>query len=358
MPPRSDLSFLRLAAPAALVLGLAACSDEGAAPIKAAATEALPVRLATVGAAQDSAELHATGTVRLKRETALGFNTNGRLAQVLVLEGQGVRPGQLLARLDPTGVDAASEAARAEAVRAEADLKRLRKLAAEGWITKPRLEAAEAAASAARARVEQTGFDARFASIVAPTGAVVLRRQAEPGQMLSAGQPVVTIGELSSGYVLRIPMSDADLVRLRLGQTALVTIPALGAAPVAATVSEIGARGDDRTGTFQVELRLPKMPGLRSGLIGDAAIRAGAAPGSAPATALAVPATAVFAARADEGFVYVYDPAAGVVRARMVALGPIDDRGIVITRGLKPGERVVTSGPDRLRDGAPVKVAA
>lgn len=353
MPPRPVSWLLCCAAPA--LLGLAACSDEAAAPIKAAAAEPVPVRLVAVGAAPGGTELNVTGTVRLKRETALAFNTNGRLAQVMVLEGQGVRPGQMLARLDPTGIDAASEAARAEAARAEADLKRLRKLAAEGWITKPRLEAAEATATAARARVEQTAFDVRFANIQAPTAAVVLRRQAEPGQMLTAGQPVVTIGELSSGYVLRVPMSDSDLVRVRLGQSALVSIPALGPAPVPATVSEIGARGDDRTGTFQVELRLPALPGLRSGLIGDAAIRANAA-AAAPA-ALTVPAAAVFAARADEGFVYVYDPAARVVRARMVALGPIDDRGIVITRGLKAGEQVVSSGPDRLHDGAPVKVA-
>ena len=358
MPPRSAPHLPRRAVPVlAIALILAACSDESAAP-PVAAPEPVPVRLTAVGAAPGGGELQATGTVRLKRETALAFNTNGRLAQVMVLEGQSVRPGQMLARLDPTGIEAASEAARAEAARAEADLQRLRKLAADGWITKPRLEAAEATATAARARVEQTAFDVRFANILAPTAAVVLRRQAEPGQMLTSGQPVVTIGELSSGYVLRIPMSDSDLVRVRLGQTALVTIPALGPTPVPATVSEIGARGDDRTGTFQVELRLPAVPGLRSGLIGDAAIRAAPAPTATAATALTVPAAAVFDARADEGFVYVFDPAAKVVRARLVTLGPVDDRGIVITRGLKPGEKVVTSGPDRLHDGAAVKVAA
>ena len=334
---------------------LAGCSPDK--PQAAAQpAEPLHVTLVEVEPAAGTGSLAVTGTVRLKRETALGFNTNGRLAELGVLEGQSVRPGQMMARLDPTGIDAASASARAEAVRAQADLQRLRKLAGEGWVTRPRVESAEATAAAAVARVNQTAFDVRFAHIVAPTAAVVLRRQAEPGQIIAAGQPVVTIGELASGFVLRVPLSDADLARVRVGQGASVVLPALGPQPVAATVSEIAARGDDRTGTFQVELRLPPATGMRSGLIGDAHIHVGGVTGAA--TMLAVPATAVFAARADEGFVYVYDPARRTVHARLVGIGGLSDSGITITHGLQPGERVVRSAPDQLRDGMPVTTGA
>ena len=337
----------------AALLALAACA--GKTPPAPVAEERVAVALATVEPAGGGGALDITGTVRLKRETLLGFNTPGRIAAIAAREGERVAAGELLARLDPTGLDAASSSAKADAVRAAADLKRMEALSGQGWVTRARVESAQAAAIAASSRVAQAGFDARLGRIVAPAGGVILRRAAEPGQMVAAGTPVLTLGETGSGYVLRLPVSDADLSAVRLGQLAAVTLPALSLAPVAATVSEIAARGDERTGTFQVELRLPPVAGLRSGLIGTAKLRLG---GQGPANGpVAVPAGAVFAARADEGFVYVFDAATNTVKARLVQVGEIDDRAITVTSGLKLGERVVRSGVDRLRDGAPVTVA-
>jgi len=182
---------------------------------------------------------------------------------------------------------------------------------------------------------------------------MVLRRLAEPGQIAQPGQTIVEIGEVTSGFMLDVPMADSDLSRLRVGQPADVRIAALGGAAIPATVAEIGARGAAGTGTFRVRLALAPVAGLRSGLVGEVALRL---PGSSGATTVSLPATAVFSARADEGFVYAYDAATGRVRLRKVALGPLGDDYLVITAGVAPGDRIVTSGPDRLRDGMRVKV--
>lgn len=220
-------------------------------------------------------------------------------------------------------------------------------------MTAPRVETAKAAAAAARARVDQAGFDVGLATIRAPSAGVILRRPAEPGQIVAPGQTVLLIGEVDSGYVMQLPLADSDLGRLRTGQPAVVSIPALGSAPITARVDEIGARGDDGTGTFRVRLALPMAPGLRSGLIGSARLPIAAAAGDA---SVLVPATAVFSARADEGFVYIHDATSGRIRLRQVAVGRVGDDGVVVTGGLQAGERVVSSGPDRLRDGMRVIV--
>jgi RND family efflux transporter MFP subunit len=345
---RSGLAALLLAASV-----LAACSGD-APPPPVVAEAPVPVALAVAVPAGGGSSLVISGTVRLKRETPLGFNTPGRIAAINVREGDRVGQGAVLARLDPTSLAAASSSARAEAERAEADLLRLENLFKKGWVTAPRVETARAAAVAARARVAQAGFDVGLATIRAPASGLILRRPAEPGQMVIPGQTVLILGEASSGYVLRVPLADADLARVQLGQLAAVSIPALGRVPLAGRVSEIGARGDDATGTFRVEVALPDRPGLRSGLIGSALLRFG---GEGPAGgAVNVPATAVFSARADEGFVYVYDARTGRVKLRQVSLGPLDDHALTITSGLAPGEQIVVSGPDRLRDGRLVKV--
>lgn len=335
-------------AAATLALALAACAAEepsakpqGERPALVAVTAAEPAAGGEI--------VRATGTVRAKRETALSFLTAGRIAAVLVEDGDRVAKGQLLARLDPVEVETSAAAARADAQRANADLKRVRELFEKGWAPRARVDAAEAAASAANARVAQTGFVQRYARIVAPTAGIVLRRHLEPGQSVQAGAPVVTIGEATGGYVLRAPLTDADLGRVKIGQPATVTLQALAGAPLAARVVEIGGRGDERTGTFEVELALPARPDLRSGLIGDARITTGGGAGGG----VVVPASAVWQARADQGFVYVVD-GQGRARSRLVGLGAVDDRRVVVTSGLAVGERVVTAGIDRLRDGGPV----
>lgn len=335
------------------LMGIAATVLAGCGGDAVPAAEAVqrPVLVALAEAQPASADdgVLASGTVRAKRETALSFMSPGRVAAIYVDDGQRVARGQLLAQLDPTTVGAGAASARAEAARAQAELRRTEALADKGWVTRARLEAAQATAAAAQAQVAATSFDVRFARIYAPAAGVVLRRHVEPNQTVSAGTPVVTVGEASGGFVLRVPLPDADLARVRVGQGAAVTIPALGTQPLAATVTEVAGRGDERTGTFEIELALPAAPGLRSGLIGEARVRV---PGDGGA--VAIPASAIWQARADEGFVYVIDPRTQAAKARLVQLGPVDDREVIVTGGLAPGERVVRAGVDKLRDGVKV----
>ena len=342
----------RAAAIAALT-ALAACGDSAAPPPKP--TPAQPVRVVAAQSVSGTAELEVSGTVRLKRETALAFNSPGRIAAILVREGDRVAAGQVLARLDTTSLGATQASAGAEVVRARADLKRAEDLFTKGWVTAPRVEQARATMVAAQARVRAAGFDVALAVLRAPTAGIVLARPGEPGQIAQPGQAILTIGEMGQGFVLRVPLADRDAARVRQGQPASVRIPALGPQVMQGQVSEVGARGDDGTGTFRVEVRLPANARLASGQIGSARLTLGPAEAGAP---LIVPTTAVFAARADEGFVYVLEPVTRRVRQRMVTLGAVVPDGVIVTGGLKAGENVATTGIDRLRDGQVVEVAA
>ena len=335
-----------------LTLLLSACGDsEPAAP---ATAPAQPVRVVAVQPVSGSAELDVAGTVRLKRETPLAFNSPGRIAAIDVREGDRVAAGQLMARLDTTALDASQASAAAEVVRAQAELKRAEDLFKKGWVAASDVERARSTAALAQARAREAGFDVSLAVLRAPAAGVVLARPGEPGQIVQPGHAVLIIGEMNEGFVLRLPLSDRDMARVRQGQPATVRIPALGPGTLAGTVSEVGARGDDGTGTFRVELKLPPDSRLASGQIGTARLVLGPAE---PGSPISVPATAVFSARADEGFVYVLDPQTRRVQQRQVMLGDVDAAGVAVTSGLQPGEQVVTTGVDRLRDGQVVELA-
>ena len=126
-----------------------------------------------------------------------------------------------------------------------------------------------------------------------------------------------------------------------------MTLAALDNVALIGSVVEIAGKADRATGTFTVEIALPDDPRLRSGQIGDAAIVAR----GGGAAVIAVPPTALFAARAGEAFVYVVDRTAKRVRLRRVRIGDADGETIAVTAGLQRGEWVATSRIDRLKDG-------
>ncbi len=356
--PKISLTY---AAGASLLLVMAGCSGGGDAPADPDAPErAVPVEVAVVGGGAPVAGDRISGTVRARREGAVGFSVPGVIASIAVNEGDRVRRGQVLAALDTREVSAGVGAAQAEVARAEAELARTRDLFGKGWVPKARLDSAEAAAAAARAQRESRGYALRYARITAPSDGVVLARLAEPGQIVGAGAPVLNVSQTGGGYVLQVALTDRQVVGLRAGQGVPVQIPALGDAPVIARVVQIAGRADDRTGTFRADLSLPGNAALRSGMIGEARLPASGAGGggdTASGAALAVPASAVWQARADQGFVFVVDDKARA-RAQRVTLGRVTDRDVAVLDGLTAGQRVIVGGLSQVREGFLVKPVA
>lgn len=331
---------------------LCSCGEENVAT-KTASDEVYPVQVMRVQPENLLRTLNAVGTVRYRRETTLGFTSSGKVASVRFDEGDFVKRGALLAALDSTVVGGDMSVASAERDRARADLERIRSLYADGWVTKARFEASEAAFKAADARVRQAGFASGNAQLYAPSNGVVLTRNVDPGQVVAVGTPVMVIGENDEGFVFRAPIVDRDASKLRIGMAADISIESLGGAPITATISEIDGRANEATGAFNVQFRLANRAQLRSGQIGTAAIQLPASESGA----LQIPASALFGVRTDEGLVYVV----GVnnrVETRNVAIDRVTDDFVIVTGGIKPGDVIVTSGGEKLRTGSKVRPVA
>ncbi len=329
---------------------LSACSSEKKA---AEPDKPLAVRVAEVGRADQINEIDVIGTALWRMETPLGFTSAGQISRVLVNEGDRVRRGQLLAVLDTTPVQADLAAAEAEARRSGSEVGRLSTLYKQGWVTKARLEAAQAGADTASAAVRARRFALETARIVAPSDGVILSRTAEPTQVIAAGVPVVTLGEAKSGYVFRAPMNDRLASTINIGSPAKVRFQAFGEEALQGRVVEIGGKAARATGTFDVEIGLPSDPRIRSGMIGTAKVVAGGGAMSFPR----LPAAAVIAPRAGEALVFVID-AKNIAKLRTVQIGDASDNGVEVKTGIAPGERVAVSGLDRLRDGMIVQPVA
>jgi RND family efflux transporter MFP subunit len=345
------LNFITYTRFAGVLIWTAALSSCNTAPDQKRATEETPtVRIALVQSASTVPEIKGIGTAAWRRETPLGFTTGGQIARVFVNEGDRVQRGQLLAILSTTPVEAELTAAEAEARRAASDAERLKGLYGKGWITKPRYETAQANAQASAAQVKARRFALETAKIIAPSGGVVLARLAEPTQVVAAGAPVVIIGEAAGGYVIRVPVNDRAAAVLNTGAPATIQFEALGATPLQGKIVEIGGKARQATGTFDVEIALPNVSGLRSGMIGVVSMIA-----STRVTNVRkfVPAATLMSPRAGEGLVYLID-GNNIARLRKVTLGETTDAGVEILTGLVGGERIALNGFEKIKDGSRV----
>ncbi len=331
-------------------LFLTACGG-GKPEAKATPEEILPVQVINVQPGSALRTISAVGTVRYRRETPLGFTTSGKVASVRFEEGDFVKRGALLAALDTTSVGADLSVARAERDRAESEYGRLATLYKDGWITKARFEAADAALKSASARVSQAGFASGTAQLYAPSSGVVLIRSAQPGQIVAAGSPALILGEADDGFIFRVPVIDKDAAKLRVGMAAQIIIDSLGATPIPATISEIDGRANEATGAFTIQFRLASRAKLRSGQIGTANITMPASEDGS----LQIPSSALFGVRTGEGLVYVVDPATKRVETRNVSIERLTDNAVIVSGGLKPGDNIVVSGIEKLHTGSRVR---
>lgn len=351
--------FQRAAAagPTALVLlvaagTLAACNR--AVPVATPSTEAAPVRVEEVHKASLAGSLRAVGLLRPATELRLAFKTGGAIGTVSVEQGQAVHAGQELARLQQDEVAAATAQARAVADKAQRDLERGRALFADEVATREQLEDLTTARDVARARLRATEFNARLSTIVAPASGIVLRRLAEPGELVAAGQPVLVLGDTSGGWIVSAALSDRDVVRVRPGDRAQVTFDAFAGRVFDATVTELSPAADPVTGTYEMKLAVSP-GGLRfvQGLVAKVEMT-----GNRGASVPVVPVQALLEANGSSAVVYVVAarPEQTVARRVPVRIGRLVGERVEVLGGLTGGERVVVDGASYLRDGEAVRV--
>ena len=347
-------SRLRFAA-LGLATVAAACSGDADArgrnvAATTAVTNAIAVRVAPITEDSAAQPVTATGVIGLRDEIALSFKIGGVVSQVLAREGESVPAGQLLATLDLREIDAQVAKAQSAAAKAERDLARVSRLQADSVATRQQLEDATTAAEVARADLQTAMVNRQYARIVAPASAVVLHRAAEPGELVSVGSPVLTLGSRSRGTVARVALPDRDVVRVRLGDPAVVRVDAKPGEALSGRVRQIAAASDPRTGTYAVEIAIDRPDGLSSGMIGRVEIVAHGAE-----HLRTVPIESLLEADGDRATLFALGPDGKAKRVSVEVAFVRGDQAAV--RGALQGiSRVVTDGAAYLDDGVSVKV--
>jgi membrane fusion protein, multidrug efflux system len=359
LPARLGQGAWRLSAISAVcaALCLSACSRQEAVqePVRA-------VKLLTVGGATLNVQGEYAAEVRARVESRLGFRVGGKLVQRQAEVGQRVNAGQLLAQIDAQDYQLGAQAAQAQAVAAQtqrdlalSDFKRYEALKAQNFISGAELERREATLKAAEATLAQAKAQARaqsnqagYAHLTATAPGVVTAVEAEIGQVVSAGQPVVRLAHDGPRDAV-FSVSEQAVLVFKPGQDMQAVLASTGQV-FKGRVREVGASADPVTRTYVVKLALDKAEKLPLGATLN--VLAAQLPGS-QAGALKLPTSAL---RQDGSAtaVWVLDEATMTVRSQSVEVGAIDGNEVVIASGLKAGQKVVSAGVHVLTAGQKV----
>lgn len=338
----------------ALVLAVALAACGGADDAPDAGMAATPVRVTEAQRQSLGTSLRTVGTIAPAEEIRLSFKTGGIVASIAVDPGDRVAAGQPLAALVQEEVAAAVAQARALADKAERDLERGRALFADEVATREQLDDLATARDVARAQLRTAEFNARFSRIEAPADGIVLRKLVEQDELVAPGQPVVVLGDTSGGWIVRASLADRDIVRVRTGDKASVTLDAYPGLQFDATVTELASAADPMTGTYEMKLAIdPQGRKFVQGLVAKVEMT-----GDPDAAVTVVPVQALLEADGTEAVVYVVATREEREVAERVAvrIGRLVGDRIEVLEGLQGGERVVTEGAAYLREGVPVRV--
>lgn len=355
--------LLRLAPPLLLAVLLSAlvsgCSKQAAAPEPERA-----VRTQLVSASTASASHEYAGEVKARVESRLSFRVNGKLLSRAVNLGDTVKAGQVLARIDAQDLKLAEaaamagvNAARTNRDQAGADYKRFVDLQRQGFISAAELERRDSAFKSAQAQLEQAkaqadvqGNQAGYAQLVADGAGVVTGVDAEPGQVLAAGTPVVRIAlDGPRDIVFAVPEDQVVRVKAAAALPGALNVRLWGGDKVyPLKLREVAAAADPVTRTFLVKADAGKLDVK----LGQSAIVVLNLPQTAGVIKL--PLAAVLQ-QSGKTSVWVLDGASMTVKPQAVQVAGAEGNEVIVAAGLTPGQEVVVAGVHVLNPGQKVR---
>ncbi len=313
--------------------------------------EFISVRVANVSKISSAEPITVSGLIVSDKEARMAFKTGGVIDKVYVKEGDAVKKGQLLAHLNLTEINAQVSQAHEGLNKLERDVKRVQSLYKDSVATLEQLQNVTTAYNVAKQNVEIADFNKNYSDIRATQNGRIIKKIMNEGELVGPGMPILYMtADGVTDWIVKVGVSDKDWVRLKIGDTANVTIDAYKEETFSAKITNKAVSIDPSSGLYQMELkffRLPKQ--LAYGLFATAKMQP-----SAARSYLSIPVDAILEGNGNRATVFVIEN--GKAIRRQVQTISIINGNVLISNGLQEGEQVITDGSAYLNDGIPVKI--
>jgi membrane fusion protein (multidrug efflux system) len=313
------------------------------------------VSSATVTSESWSNHLEAIGTITAVQGVTLTPEIPGVIRELLFESGSLVKAGDLLVRLDTSSEDAQLRAIEAQVELAQLSVNRQRNLRTNEAVSQAELDTAEATLKQTQANADNIRATIAKKHIRAPFAGQLGLRQVNLGQYLETGRPIVTLQSLATVYA-DFSLPQQALGQLRTGMTVRVTTDAYPDREFSGTLAVIAPELNESTRSLVLRANLANADfALRPGMFARMAVQL-----PERREALVIPGTCILSAPYGDSVFIIESsprtngPAGLTVRQQLVRLGPARGNFVVVEAGLKPGDKVVSSGLFKLQNGAAV----
>jgi len=324
------------------------CRNEPPAPAKEEATR---VKTVIVIPETISIPIHSSGILAASDEMKLSFKAGGIVSEINVMEGEKVRSGDILAKLNLSEINANVNIAASGYDKALRDRDRIKNLYEDTVATLEQYQNASTALEVAKSNLEIARFNLRHSTIKAPGDGIILKLLVKENELVSAGYPVFLFGVSGEGWKVKSGLSDRDIVRINQGDSAIITLDAYPGIRFPAEVEQIGGIANPLTGTYEIELSLNGSGyRLAAGFIAGVDVF--------PArriTVLKVPVGAIVDADGETGYIYIVDESESVIRTR-INIVSVTGSFAAVSGISGDTTEIVSEGAAYLKDGMRVKV--
>jgi membrane fusion protein (multidrug efflux system) len=317
----------------------------------------MAVSSATAEEAEWAPTRSAVATLVAVHGVTLSAELPGRVTFISFEPGTTVRKGTVLVQLDASTEQAQLQASEADASLAKVNLERTRMLRREESASQADLDLAESRAAGTAAAVATLQTTIAKKTIRAPFDGRISIRQVELGQVIAAGTPIASLQSVSPIYA-DFWMPQQALAQLRPGQHTTLKTDPFPDAKWEGSITTVNPEVDPATRNVRVRATFPNGDGrLRPGLFANVEVVSGE-----PRKVLQIPATAVIYAPYGDSVYALADKDDGkggkatVAQQKFVRLGERRGDYVAVVSGLSPGERIVSSGGFKLRNGVQVAV--
>lgn len=307
--------------------------------------------------------LSFSGSLEGQTSATIGAKISGRIEQVLVQEGQAVKAGDPLVKLE--AVELANTVRQAaDVVRkgqanydlAVNDYNRYKTLYDKGAVSeqqldnaKAKLKTAEADLSSAAANHSSTQQQYSYGLIGSPIDGVIANKEVTVGQIVAPGTALMLVQDIHRVYAV-VNVEQRDLGKIKIGQKANITVDAYPDMVFTGIVEVMNPDAGSASRMFKTKIAIDNTAGdLKPGMFAKVEVVTGES-----AQILAVPQSALIQ---KQGISYVYKLENGKAVRKLVEIGEVTGTSIVVKTGLQAGEQVISSNVNRLKDGDAVKVS-
>ncbi len=294
--------------------------------------------------------VRTSGKLSTKTESRLSFKTGGIISRIHTEEGQSVQSGELLAELNPEEIRSKVQQAELVLKKSERDFSRAENLYRDSVVTLEQFENAKTALDVARTNDRIARFNLQYSSIHAPSDGKILKRLAETNEIIAPGHPVFFFASTKNDWVVRTNLTDRDVIRVHLLDSADIQFDAYPGQVFKGLVSELGTSADPYTGTYEVEIQLLRKP---EKLVSGFFARINIYP-AGEGKKIIVPYEAMVDGAGQSGYVYVIKD--GRHQRRRISIGSYTDQGINVKSGLVEGEEIVMEGAQYLRADSQIEI--